>query len=307
MQIHWRSSRFVFRVFGIAVSVLCCVYVVITVYRTGALQIVSQSISQVPSVFALVIVLYVVSTLGIAAAFAFLVWGVSKGQRFRADIIGVHAVTQIAKYLPTNTLHLVGRHVVLRRRGLTDVTLIGVGVTEVALLLLAAVSLAALGASDEVARHIEPTQGSLAIMGAVTVALLLIATASIRRDVAVRISPFLTWRATTGVMAALSIYSLFFTLSGVILWMLLTQAIPVPTPPGVGRLMSYAAMSWSIGFVSPGAAAGIGVRETMLIFLLGGSVEPAPATSVAVAYRLVTTLGDVITCALGGILWQPRR
>lgn len=307
MQNHWRSSKFVFRVFGIAVSVLCCVYVVITVYRTGALQIVSQSISQVSSVFALLIVLYVVSTLGIAAAFAFLVWGVSKEQQFRADIIAVHAVTQIAKYLPTNILHLVGRHAVLRRRGLTDVVLIGVGVGEVALLLLAALSLAALGASDEAATYIEPTQCFLAIIGAVTVALLLIATASIRGNLAVWILPFLTWRAVTGAIAALSVYSLFFALSGAILWLLLTQAIPVPTPPGIGRLVSYAAMSWSIGFVSPGAAAGIGVRETMLIFLLGGSVEPAPATSAAVAYRLVTTLGDVITCALGGILWRPHR
>lgn len=307
MRIHWKSSKFVFRAFGIAASILCCVYVVMTVYRTGALHIVSQSILQVPSVFAAAIGLYVLSCFGIAGAFAFLVWGVSRGERLRADIIGVHAVTQIAKYLPTNTLHLVGRHAVLRRRGLADVALIGVGVGEVALLLLAAVGIATLGARDEVVTQFELTQCSLVVMGAVMVALLLIAASSIRGNLVVWISPFLSWRAATGAMTAISLYCLFFTLSGVTLWMLLTQAIPASKPPGIGRLMSYAAMSWSIGFVSPGAAAGIGVRESMLIFLLAGSVEPAPATSAAIAYRLITTVGDVITCALGVILWRPRR
>ncbi len=87
----------------------------------------------------------------------------------------------------------------------------------------------------------------------------------------------------------------------------LTQAIRVPAPADIGRLTSYAAISWSIGFVSPGAAAGIGVRETILILLLGGVIEPAPATSTAVAYRLVTTFGDLITCAHGGIWWWTRR
>ncbi len=307
MQLHRKSGSIVLRVFGIAASILCCTYVVVTIYRTGALQIVSQSILKDPSAFALVIALYVLSCLGIAAAFAFLVWGLSAGQRLRADIIGIHAVTQIAKYLPTNTLHFVGRHTFLRQRGLSDVALIGAGVSEVALLLLAAVGLATLAASDELARHIESKQGSLAITGGVMVALVLIAAASIRGDLAALISPFLTWRAGAGAMAALSMYCVFFALSGVILWVLLTHAIPAPTPPGIGRLMSYAAMSWSIGFVSPGAAAGIGVRETMLIFLLGGTVEPAAATSAAVAYRVVTTLGDVITCALGRIWWRARH
>jgi glycosyltransferase 2 family protein len=307
MQIERKSACLAFKVFSISVWILCCAYVAVTIYRTGALQVVSQSILDYTSAFVLVIGLYVLSCLGIAAAFAFLVWGVSAGQRLRADIIGVHAITQVAKYLPTNTLHLIGRHAVLRRRGLSDVALLGAGLGEIVLLLLAAVGLAALGASDELATHLDLDQRSLAIMGAVMVALVLIAAASIRGNLAVSISPFLTWRAAAGASVAISVYCIFFTLSGVILWVLLAQAIQVPVPPDIVRLTSYTAISWSIGFISPGAAAGIGVRETILILLLDGVMEPAPATSTAVAYRLVTTAGDLITCALGGIWWRARR
>ena len=178
MQIERKSGRLAFKVFSISVWILCCAYVAVTIYRTGALQVVSQSILESTSAFVLVIGLYVFSCFGIAAAFAFLVWGVSAGQRLRADIIGVHAITQIAKYLPTNTLHLVGRHAVLRRRGLSDVALLGAGLSEIVLLLLAAVGLAALGASDELATHLDLDQRSLAIMGAVIAALVLIAVAS---------------------------------------------------------------------------------------------------------------------------------
>lgn len=306
MQIERKSARLAFKVFSVSAWILCCAYVAVTIYRTGALQVVSQSILESTGAFVLVIGLYVFSCFGIAAAFAFLVWGVSAGQRLRADIIGVHAITQVAKYLPTNTLHLVGRHAVLRRRGLSDVALFGAGLSEIVLLLLAAGGLAALGARDELATHLDLDQRSLAIMGAVIATLVLIAVGALRVNRTVFVSPFLTWRAAAGATVALSAYCIFFTLSGVILWVLVTRAIQVPLPPDILRLTSYAAISWSIGFVSPGAAAGIGVRETMLIFLLRGSVELGPATSAAVAYRLVTTLGDVITCALGGILWRVR-
>jgi hypothetical protein len=307
MQIEGKSVGLAFKVFSISVWILCCAYVAVTIYRTGALQVVSQSILEYTSAFVLVIALYVLSCLGIAAAFAFLVWGVSAGQRLRADIIGVHAITQIAKYLPTNTLHLVGRHAVLRRRGLSDVALVGAGLIEIVLLLLAAVGLAALGASDELATHLDLDQRSLAIIGALIAALVLIAAAALRANRTVLVSLSLTWRAAAGASVAISMYCVFFTLSGVILWVLLAQAIQVPLPPDIVRLTSYAAISWSIGFVSLGAAAGIGVRETILILLLAGAVEPAPATSAAVAYRLVTTLGDLITWALAGIWWWARR
>jgi glycosyltransferase 2 family protein len=307
MQIEGKSARLAFKVFSISVWILCCAYVAVTIYRTGALQVVSQSILESTSAFVLVIGLYVFSCFGIAAAFTFLVWGVSAGQRLRADIIGVHAITQVAKYLPTNTLHLVGRHAVLRRRGLSDVTLLGAGLSEIVLLLLAAGGLAALGACDELATHLDLDQRSLAIMGAVIAALVLIAVGAIRVNRTVFVSPFLTWRAAAGATVAISAYCIFFTLSGVILWVLLTRALRVPVPPDIVRLTSYAAISWSIGFVSPGAAAGIGVRETILILLLAGAVESAPATSTAVAYRLVTTLGDLITWALAGIWWWARR
>jgi glycosyltransferase 2 family protein len=307
MQIERKSAGLAFKVFGTSVWILCCAYVAVTIYRTGALEIVSQSILEYTSAFVLVIALYVLSCLGIAAAFAFLVWGVSAGERLRADIIGVHAITQLAKYLPTNTLHLVGRHAVLRRRGLSDVVLVGAGFSEIVLLLLAAVCLAALGASDELATHLDLDPRSLALTGAVIGALVLLAAAPLRVHRTVLVSPFLTWRAVAGASVAISVYCIFFTLSGLILWVLLAQAIQVPVPPDIVRLTSYAAISWSIGFVSPGAAAGIGVRETILILLLAGAVEAAPATSTAVAYRLVTTLGDLITWALAGIWWWARR
>ncbi len=296
-----------FKAFSIAVWILCCAYVVMSIHRTGALQRVSQSLAAYPSAFALVIALYVLAGLGIASAFAFLVWGLSTGQGLRSDIIGVHALTQIGKYLPTNTFHLIGRHAVLRRSGLSDAALLRASFSEVAFLLVVAAGLAVLGAHDELATHLDLDPRTLAIIGAVLTALIFIVATSMRGRLKALSSPFLTGRVAVAAMAAVAVYCLFFTLSGSILRVLLTEAIRVPAPPDIGRLTSYAAISWSIGFVSPGAAAGIGVRETILILLLDGVIAPAPATSVAVAYRLVTTAGDLITCGLGGMWWWARR
>jgi uncharacterized membrane protein YbhN (UPF0104 family) len=57
-------------------------------------------------------------------------------------------------------------------------------------------------------------------------------------------------------------------------------------------------VSWLAGFLFVLAPAGAGVRETLLVALLGSTLTAAPALTVALISRLVMTLADVI---VGGI------
>jgi hypothetical protein len=51
--------------------------------------------------------------------------------------------------------------------------------------------------------------------------------------------------------------------------------------------------SWILGFVAPGAPAGLGIREAILSAWLSGSLPPAQIVLLVIALRIATTLGDL--------------
>ena len=59
------------------------------------------------------------------------------------------------------------------------------------------------------------------------------------------------------------------------------------------------AVAWVLGFVMPGAPGGLGVREVVLLAALDPLYGSATAVGLAVALRLVTTLGDGVSFLAG--------
>ncbi|WP_245455545.1 MULTISPECIES: hypothetical protein [unclassified Mesorhizobium] len=60
-------------------------------------------------------------------------------------------------------------------------------------------------------------------------------------------------------------------------------------------------LAWLLGMVTPGAPAGIGVREAVLLFLLGGFGSGAVILLAVVIGRVVTILGDLLFFS-GGLI-----
>lgn len=74
---------------------------------------------------------------------------------------------------------------------------------------------------------------------------------------------------------------------------------PVTIPLFVGVL----ALSWLVGFAAPGAPAGLGIREGVMAALLVPALEGTRALEIIVAFRVATTLGDLLAFAWGGTLY----
>jgi hypothetical protein len=62
----------------------------------------------------------------------------------------------------------------------------------------------------------------------------------------------------------------------------------------LGVWLSGFALAWTVGLVVPGAPGGLGVFETVLLLRLHGVVAEAPLLAIALSYRLVVTLADVM-------------
>ena len=65
----------------------------------------------------------------------------------------------------------------------------------------------------------------------------------------------------------------------------------------IGSWMSAFALAWATGLVVPAAPGGLGVFEAVLLLRLGSSVPEAALLAVALCYRLVVTLADVLAAA----------
>lgn len=71
-------------------------------------------------------------------------------------------------------------------------------------------------------------------------------------------------------------------------------------PPSVpwGSLLAAFALAWTAGLVVPGAPAGLGVFEVVLVLWLGGVVQnDAALLATALSYRVVSTMGDVLAAS----------
>ena len=58
-------------------------------------------------------------------------------------------------------------------------------------------------------------------------------------------------------------------------------------------------ISWFLGYITPGAPGGIGVRETALILMLSPILGKESTLMASIILRLVTTISDVIAFLLG--------
>lgn len=81
-----------------------------------------------------------------------------------------------------------------------------------------------------------------------------------------------------------------------------------PNAPSNFALLTAAfTVAWAVGFVTPGAPAGIGVREALLLLLLSPHLGVADASLLTLALRICTTVGDLLCLGIGvGLLHCVR-
>ena len=58
------------------------------------------------------------------------------------------------------------------------------------------------------------------------------------------------------------------------------------------------ALAWTAGLVVPGAPGGLGVFEAVLLLRLGVALPEPPLLAVALSYRLVVTLADLLAAGV---------
>ncbi|RWK09367.1 hypothetical protein [Mesorhizobium sp.] len=97
-------------------------------------------------------------------------------------------------------------------------------------------------------------------------------------------------------------YIVFLSLSGSIFISAFIAAGGLLTATEIFLVGGAYVLAWLLGLVTPGAPAGVGVREAALLYLLAGFAPPAVILSAVVFGRVITVAGDLLFYACGQLL-----
>jgi len=190
----------------------------------------------------------------------------------------IYGSSQIAKYIPGNVLHLVGRQVRGVACGIPALPLAKSMLWEVALLCVSGGLFGIL-----ILPHFLTGMGAgLSIVAYLAVLGIAVLTVSKWRD--------------PGRGRSVLLNSAFLAVSGALFTLLLYRIEPSALADAPTALLIGTAyvVAWLAGFVTPGAPAGLGIRELVVYALLQPVAGDAEILAALIAARIVSVLGDLL-------------
>lgn len=216
-------------------------------------------------------------------------------------LASVYIKSNIAKYLPGNVMNLVGRNVIAGQMGFKQAHIAMTTVVEIGLFAMTTMILAILFSIKQIGQFYnifrEYVNYKILLFGVILLVVLVIAILVLlykKSKFIVEVKKYFTKAFLMVCLKSVTLYSIYFMGTGVLLVVILNQMLGIDLSIGVGfQIVGYYIISYFIGYITPGAPGGMGVRETILILLLSTCVGTNIATVASVIHRVVTVLGDI--------------
>lgn len=208
----------------------------------------------------------------------------------RVSAVRIYGLTQLAKYVPGNIMHLASRQAMGMARGMSGRSLVQASIWEVGLIVIA---------GSVFAIFVLPQ-----FMLTVTTLMVVLGFTGILLSIAVGLRSYLSLM----ISLAFGEYVVFLICSAAIfvgLIMLLKGEISM-TPLSALIVGGAFILAWIAGLVTPGAPAGIGVREFVLTVLLKDLVAEGDLLFAVLLSRAITVCGDICFFLLASYFWRKK-
>jgi len=192
--------------------------------------------------------------------------------------VKVYGISQLAKYLPGNVFQFAGRQSLGMADGIASGKLLKSTAWEIGLLVCAGSSFAVLG-MPFFWHALSPQMGLFIWAGTVVLACF-----GLRKFIGPPVSAAFFLQALFLLVSAGTFVLLLFAIEG-------TNAFVLEFWLSLGG--GYI-LAWLVGLLTPGAPAGVGVREAVLLFMLRGCLPESDLLLAIILARVVTVFGDLI-------------
>ena len=226
-----------------------------------------------------------------------------------SQVQGIFFISQPAKYLPGNVGHYLSRLALARSHGFDGIKVLHSMGLETAILLLAGITCSLFSVFflgwDFLASGVREHLPEFAVSPIFRVLIVMFSIGGI--------TLMLGWREKElrrrGVAASgvcLLLYLGNFLLMGGMVYLL---ALWIFDAPGglLWLTVGVSALAWTAGFVVPGAPAGLGIREVILVAGLGPLYGETNAVGISLALRFLTLFGDGLGFVVGLMLQRKIR
>lgn len=240
-----------------------------------------------------------------------------QGEVWRIQLLAsVMGVTQVAKYIPGNVAQHFGRAALAMKYGMKLKTFT-ISVVQESFLVLGVgvfIGVGLLQFSPDGFNRLPDAYQTLLLSACMMFAVVLIVCSTGLFKLSVVLSNygklmrlFEFWGEPIGPRTTLLVFSAYcvvYLLLGLGMWCV-AWSLGIRIEGGYVLFTSSFALAWVLGFLAPGAPAGLGVREGTLAFLLAGSVDDQRVLTLILAMRIVTVMGDGL-CWLVGLIGLHR-
>lgn len=292
---------------GIVLALLAVVFVVRELLRDDNMVSVSGALVERAPMVLLAAALYALCSVLLCVGWALIVR--SCGITLALLPAGLlYARTHLYRYLPSNVVHFVSRHGALYSHGASHRTALLVNGLELVLQVIAAVLLAAL-LWPALAERLVPAATAAAVAQESTAVSSYLLHLLSTDPKSVRVG-FLIALGFGGLgiywvlerrgglrpvplVLSLLVFLVFFLGAG------LSASLLTGQPDATLLIVVVCALAWLLGAVVPGASAGLGVREAVLVAGLAGSLGASESLVIALGYRLATIGGDILLAFVG--------
>lgn len=193
--------------------------------------------------------------------------------------LSTYGVSQVARYVPGNIFQIASRQALAVAAGLPGWTVAKSAIWELALITTAGGSFVIV-ALPLFFGGLPGPGDDLLLFGVLT---------------AIGLAAY--WALSSHIALAWMLYAGFLSVSGMVFLVTLSVVAPdhgFPDPSASIAIAGSYVVAWLVGLLTPGAPAGVGVREVVLVTTLGQLVTPSDLLAAVVLGRVVTVGGDVI-------------
>lgn len=228
------------------------------------------------------------------------------------DLSPVYVKANIGKYLPGNFMHFAGRNILAGRLGFKQFDIAFSSVVEIITLIFTACFWSFLLSMNNFISIIANAFTKLNLLLIIIISVIALLSVMIlvwkfliKDKYYQKFRHFLTKHFLILLSKLFLIYSFTMLISGffltIIFYFVLHSSISLST---FMIIVSAYTISWVAGYIVPGAPGGIGVRESILLFLLGQSFSGETALLAILLHRLTSIAGDIIAFFIQPIIYK---
>lgn len=215
--------------------------------------------------------------------------------------------SNLLKYIPGNVFQYVGRNEIavlydLKHSSVALATILDISANVLGVLTVSVFCYAAglqIGLQS-IMKYIDPT---VLLIVAVVGCFLCVMIYRWKSAFVRKVMSLCTWTNIRTYALCIAFYIGTGIYTGVIYYLILTCVLGVEITTELTFIVIGAyQLSWLMGFITPGAPAGIGIRETVIVALLSAYITIDSVLLGIVLYRLANTIGDFLAFAISSVI-----